>query len=45
VRKIACLLNLNYEEEINRLFAEINAGGKVFIQQYFDLLHKTELSE
>jgi len=37
--------DLNFEQEINQLVAGINSKGKAFIQHYFELLHKTELSE
>jgi uncharacterized tellurite resistance protein B-like protein len=36
---------LNLSEEINALVAGINANGKLFIQQYLDLLKESELSD
>jgi uncharacterized tellurite resistance protein B-like protein len=37
--------DFKFEEEINQLVIKINARGKEFIQYYFDLLSKTQLSE
>ncbi len=37
--------NFNFQEEINQLVNELNAIGTVFIQQYFNTLKATELSE
>lgn len=37
--------SFNFQEEINQLVGKLNASGKGFIQHYFDLLNKTELSE
>lgn len=36
---------LNLNEEINALVAGINANGKLFIQQFLQLLQESELSE
>jgi hypothetical protein len=37
--------NFNYQEEINLLVGNINTGGKIFIQYYFDLLREAQLTE
>lgn len=37
--------NLNFQEEINQLIYEINTNGKTFIQDYFNLLKQSQLSE
>ena len=37
--------DFNFQEEINQLVNKINRRGKEFIQHYFDLLNKAELSE
>ena len=37
--------SLNLNEEINMLVAGINANGKLFIQQYLQLLKESELSD
>jgi uncharacterized tellurite resistance protein B-like protein len=37
--------NFNFQEEINLLVSKINSDGKSFIQNYFDLLNETQLSE
>jgi uncharacterized tellurite resistance protein B-like protein len=37
--------SLNLNEEINMLVAGINANGKLFIQQYLQLLNESEFSD
>jgi len=37
--------NFNFQEEINSLVNNINTRGKEFITDYFDLLHKSTLTE
>lgn len=37
--------NFNFQEEINYLVTKLNTNGKTFIQNYFDLLKETSLSE
>ncbi|NVN97168.1 TerB family tellurite resistance protein [Candidatus Nomurabacteria bacterium] len=37
--------NLNFKDEINQLVKQINEQGKGFIQNYFNQLQKTELTE
>ena len=37
--------NMNFQEEVNQLVNKLNTGGKAFIQHYFELLNKIELSE
>lgn len=37
--------NINFQEEINQLIVEINTNSKRFIQDYFDLLKQSQLSE
>ena len=39
------LANINFQEEINLLIGKINSGGKSFIQDYFNLLKQSELTE
>jgi uncharacterized tellurite resistance protein B-like protein len=43
--KSLLLKDLDFHEEINLLVSEINTAGKAFINQYFDLLGKTNMSE
>jgi uncharacterized tellurite resistance protein B-like protein len=43
--KSPIFVNFDFQEEINLLVAKINNGGKSFVQYYFDLLKRTELSE
>lgn len=43
--KSSLFANYNFIEEINQLLTKINSGGKDFIQYYFDLLKKSQLSE
>ena len=38
-------INFNFQEEINLLIGKINSGGKSFIQDYFNLLKQSELTE
>jgi uncharacterized tellurite resistance protein B-like protein len=37
--------DFNFQEEINQLVTKINTAGKEFINNYFELLNKAELSE
>lgn len=37
--------NFNFQEEINQLVSKINNSGKAFVQEYFDFLKQTQLSE
>jgi uncharacterized tellurite resistance protein B-like protein len=37
--------DFNFQDEINTLVEKINADGKAYIQQYFELLEKTQLTE
>lgn len=37
--------DFNFRDEINQLVKKINDRGKEFIEYYFDLLHKAELTE
>jgi len=37
--------DFNFQDEINQLVLRINTKGKKFIQDYFELLNKSELSE
>ena len=37
--------DFNFHEEINKLVGEINTNAKQFLQDYFDILSKSELSE
>lgn len=37
--------DFNFQDEINMLVEKINADGKAYIQQYFELLEKTQLTE
>lgn len=36
---------LDFQEVLNQLVGEINKSGKMFIQDYFDLLSKSDLTE
>lgn len=36
---------LDFQEVLNQLVGEINKNGKMFIQDYFDLLSKSDLTE
>lgn len=44
-KKSPFLKDINFDEEINQLVNGINREGKAFIQQYFQLLKSTNLSE
>jgi uncharacterized tellurite resistance protein B-like protein len=37
--------NFKFQEEINMLVSEINNNGRSFIQNYFDILKETQLTE
>ncbi len=43
--KLSLFKEFDFQKEVNQLVTKINANGKEFIQDYFELLNKIELTE